>query len=65
MVWQVKALVAKPDDLSLIPETQVIGEESQFCKLSSDLYMRAVTYIHHGMCAHTLTYLKLDSTRNR
>lgn len=48
MTQQVKSLVAKPDNLKLIPGTHMV-EENQLPQVSSDLHIRTVAHT----CVHT------------
>lgn len=54
MAEQVKVLVIKPDDLSLIPGTHMVHGE-KFQKLSSGIYIH--TYIH----IHTQWHISADT----
>lgn len=46
-------LAARPDNLNLIPRTQVVGESDSCCP-SSGLY-KCIWYAHLGMHTHGVT----------
>lgn len=55
MAQQIKALVTKPDILSLFIGTYIVEGENQLLQLYSDLH----TWTIHNMCTHTLSTLSI------
>lgn len=51
MAQWVRVLVTKPGDLNLIPRPHVVKDRTNFYKLSFNLQMCAITYVH--AFAHT------------
>lgn len=41
MAQQIKVLIAKPDELSLIPKTHIMEERTNYHRLSPDLHIHA------------------------
>lgn len=46
MAQEIKALVAKPDNLSSTPRTHTVEGETDSCSLTSDLYIYTMAHIH-------------------